>query len=101
MGDKIIGIETIRDAVLNSISGLNIVRVLLFGSYARGTADAASDIDLALETGGRFSLLDREKMRSRMEHETGKPVDLISPDYAPPYLRQAIAREGVCLYESI
>ena len=93
--------EQIKAAVLEAIQGLNIVRVLLFGSYARGTADATSDIDLALEGGGSFSLLDRERFRAIIEQVTGKSVDIVSPTYAPPYLRQAITREGVCLHESV
>ena len=64
MADAIIGIERIRDAVIKSIDGLNIARLLLFGSYARGTANDTSDIDLALETNGRFSRLAREMILS-------------------------------------
>ena len=55
-----------------------IVRVELFGSYARGNASNGSDIDLLIEFAnphvGLFSLA---SILSIMEEETGSSVDIV------------------------
>ena len=57
-----------------------IPAVYLFGSYARGTADENSDIDLIIETGGTEikSLLQLSAVMLDLEQATGKTVDLIT-----------------------
>ena len=54
--------------------------VYLFGSYARGTATADSDIDLLIDTTGTEikSLLQVASIYCDLEKALGKPVDLIT-----------------------
>jgi predicted nucleotidyltransferase len=67
-----------------------------FGSVARGSEHARSDIDLAL-------LLDpdtpdlREKVEADLGRAAGRELDLVFLDSAPPLLRFEIASDGVLL----
>lgn len=74
-----------------------LVRVILFGSRARGDFTKVSDIDLAV-TGGntaRFAL-DIEETSTLLCFDV---VDLDKP--VQKELRQAIADEGIVLYEKV
>jgi predicted nucleotidyltransferase len=69
---------------------------VLFGSAARGTEHAGSDVDVGV-------LLDHETAELRLELEAelgraaGRDLDLVFLDTAPPLLRFEIARDGVLL----
>lgn len=82
--------------------------VFLFGSYARGTATDASDIDLLIHTAGTFikSLLDLAAVCCDLKKALDKPVDLITvssleqPAQRPGELRfrERVKNERVVLY---
>ena len=76
-----------------------LTRAWLFGSRAKGTARAASDIDIAVE--GLISNLQVEALRDRL-NELPLPytVDVQAlEDIKSPPLREHIARCGVLLFE--
>ena len=55
-----------------------IKRVLLFGSYADGSFDENSDVDLAVEFETEYvSLITLSGFKLRMEELLGKEVDLV------------------------
>lgn len=88
-----------EDRLRQSISSLPEVKLaVLFGSTARGQAEPRSDVDLGV-------LLDpntrevRSKVESELWRATGRTVDLIFLEKAPPLLRFEIARDGVLLYQ--
>ncbi|MBK9385985.1 MAG: nucleotidyltransferase domain-containing protein [Planctomycetes bacterium] len=77
-----------------------IAYALLFGSRARGTEHADSDVDLAI--GGRdlaFSLLELGGLIARLEEVAGVSVDLVLLDEAPPGLAFRIFQEGLVLFD--
>ena len=51
-------------------------KVILFGSYARQNADAASDIDLIVVGGKDFDLTDVLCIAEELHCALGKPVDV-------------------------
>lgn len=57
----------IQAAIASEAPSHDIARVYLFGSYARGEAHASSDLDICLETGPAFSLLNAGDLSSRLE----------------------------------
>ena len=69
---------------------------VLFGSAARGTAHAQSDIDVAIgAAGGRvLDTLAIGEITSRLESESGRTVHVIALDDAPPALAYRVLREG-------
>lgn len=79
-----------------------IERVFLFGSYARGAATAASDIDVRVELAerARFGLGELAAFAERIEQGTGKDVDVVSARVIKnASLAAAIERDKVLLYE--
>ena len=77
-----------------------IERILLFGSRARGDAQARSDIDLAVSC-PRVSQREWLDLCDVLEElPTLLRVDLVRLDTAGAALRNRILREGRTLYES-
>lgn len=54
--------------------------IILFGSYARGTQNAESDIDLAIKTDKKMSKLDIFNLKNELEEIAKKDIDLINLD---------------------
>ena len=77
-----------------------ISRLALFGSYARGQADATSDIDLlvAFKPEARIGFLALGKMRRELEAIFDRPVDLVPQEGIKPILREVILSEAQDLY---
>lgn len=73
-------------------------RVLLFGSWARGSAVQRSDLDVAIDAGERI----RPELMQRLafdceELRTLRKIDLVDLRAADPALQAAIRREGIDL----
>jgi predicted nucleotidyltransferase len=74
------------------LKAAGIVHLRLHGSLARGTATAASDVDLIAEfdTSKHLSLLDMVGLQNRLSDLLGAPVDL-SPEHT---LKQPVAQRA-------
>ena len=90
----------IRNLVSEAVERLNPQRILLFGSRARGDAEARADWDLAIEAPDtpdpdwlRFSLDARERPDTLLQ------IDLVRFEEAGEELRAVIEKEGIPLYE--
>jgi predicted nucleotidyltransferase len=70
---------------------------LIFGSAAKGTMHANSDVDVAIAGTVPLSLLDLGALAARLEQAVGIPVDLVVLDEAPPGLAYRIFRDGVVI----
>lgn len=86
---------SLRSAIQSAAAATPGLELLLvFGSVARGTASARSDLDVAfvgdvdpLELAGRISLV------------AGREVDVVDASRAPIPLLDAIVRDGVAVFE--
>jgi uncharacterized protein len=69
---------------------------LIFGSSARGTAHARSDLDIAvgLKAGTNLEPLELGDLVARVERATGRSVDLLLLDEAPPAIAYRVFRDG-------
>ncbi len=74
---------------------------LVFGSSARGTAHAGSDLDIAvgLESCTRLSALELGDLITRLERASGRSVDVVVVDEAPPALAYRVFRDGRVIVE--
>ena len=86
-----------RAAVLRIARKFGARSVRLFGSLARGEADAASDIDLLVELEPGRSLLDLGGMQFELEALLGRHVDVVTERGLRPRIRDRVLREAVPL----
>lgn len=92
-------IMTIRNAVIPIGKAYGVKRIYLFGSYAKGTANENSDIDLLIEKGKPMSLLKLSSMRQDVSESLDLPVDLVTTTGIEEAFQKEIAGTEVLLYE--
>ncbi len=71
----------------------------MFGSFARGEDRPDSDVDLLVRFSRPKGLLELVAIEEELAALFGKKVDLLTEAALSPYLRDAILRETVVLYE--
>lgn len=76
-----------------------VKRLYLFGSYAKGTANEESDIDLLVEKGKAMSLLGLSGMRQMIQEALNLSVDLVTTTGIGNEFRKEIAGTEILLYE--
>ena len=91
--------------LIYSADYLNISEIWLFGSVARGTCNAFSDIDLLVLTSGNFKEVSFKIEELELREEIGFPkVDIIvrtpesisNPDY---YFNTSVQKDKIILWE--
>ena len=93
-----------KDEILNFLStkrkflkeNYHIVKVGIFGSYARGDNDISSDIDLIVEfeenTPNLFDL--KRKLKTYIKENLNLEVDICREKYIKPRYKKAILNEA-------
>ncbi len=77
----------------------SLLAVYLFGSHAQGTADADSDIDLAVLIAGKLDPLQLWELAQTLAQEVGCEVDLIDLRAASTVMQYQIITTGKRLWE--
>jgi predicted nucleotidyltransferase len=79
------------------LQSAGIRRLSLFGSVARGDANAQSDVDLMAEfdSARQFSLLEMIHIQNRLTNIPGVAVDLAPTKSLKDHVRERAAREAV------
>lgn len=72
-----------------------VIKLALFGSTARDTADSNSDIDILVEFDGPATSARYFGVQFYLEDLLGKPVDLVTEKALRPELRPFIEREAL------
>ena len=83
------------------LRALGVTRLALFGSLARGEADARSDVDLLalIDPRARFSLIDLIALEERLADRLGRPVDIsTAPWKMRPAMRARVDAERIELF---
>jgi uncharacterized protein len=86
-----------RGRLLDSARAHGVRRVRVFGSIARGDADAASDVDLLVELAAGRTLLDLTGFRRDAAEILGTPVDVATPDMLKERIREDVLAEAMPL----
>ena len=71
-------IEEIKEKITPIVRDYGINSISLFGSYAKGTANENSDIDLVMDKGKLTGLIEYVSLVNALEKEFDCHVDLIS-----------------------
>jgi predicted nucleotidyltransferase len=90
------GMEAVRRLLAQD---RRVLYALVFGSGARGTMQARSDLDIAVELAAGVHLGPGElgDLVSSLEHASGRSVDLVVLDEAPPAVAYRVFRDGQLL----
>lgn len=97
-GDKVYTIDEIRAKAVPIAKKYGVKKLSLFGSYARGEADAQSDVDF-LYDGGKLHGWDYFSFVYDLETELGCHVDMVSFGISDEKFLAEIQQDEVLLYE--
>lgn len=86
-----------RRAILDAARQRGITKVEVFGSVARGEAEAGSDLDLLVELKPGRTLVDLAGFRRDIADLLDLPVDVATPDMLKPRLRDEVLKEAMPL----
>jgi predicted nucleotidyltransferase len=86
-----------RDQILGCAAEHGARNVRVFGSIARGEAEADSDVDLLVKMDEGRSLLDLVGLWQELEDLLGTRVDVLSEGGVSPHLRERIFADAVAL----
>jgi uncharacterized protein len=84
-----------RQEVLRTAGRYGARHVRVFGSAARGEADAQSDVDFLAELDSGRSLLDLGGLQFELEALLGRPVDVVTERGLKARIRERVLREAV------
>jgi predicted nucleotidyltransferase len=85
----------VRGAILALAARHGARNVRVFGSVARGEADATSDIDFLVDFAPGRSLLDLAALLVDVEDLLGHPVDVVTEPGVKARIRQRVLAEAV------
>lgn len=80
------------------LNNLECEAIVLFGSFARGTQNAESDIDIAIKVKKKLDKKEIYKLSNLLADELNKEVDLINLDEIGDTFRYEILINGKTLY---
>jgi len=90
-------VAEIRSKVADVMRRRGVVRASVFGSVARGDANADSDVDFLVEFETGRTLLDLSGLRLDLVEILGCDVDVATPKSLHPELRDRILAELVAI----
>lgn len=74
-----------------------VIKVRVFGSFARGEAREDSDLDLLIEAGPRTPPWFPGGLLADLEEELGRTVDIAEESALHPLIRDSVLREAIPL----
>lgn len=100
-GDKVYTLEEIRAKAIPIAKKYGVKRLSLFGSYARGEADAQSDLDFLYDSGnGKIkSTFDYIDFIYDLEEEFKCHIDVVSAGIRDKKFLSEIKNDEVLIYE--
>lgn len=78
--NNVVTIKQIKNTIVPILNSYGIKEIYLFGSYARGEANANSDIDIYCERGNIDGLEDVFNVRELLKEKLNKDIDLLFND---------------------
>ena len=92
-------INEIKEIIIPIAHSYGVKRLYLFGSYAKGTANEKSVVDLLVEKGKSMSLLKLSGMRQMVQEALNLSVDLVTTAGIEDDFRKEIDGTEILLYE--
>jgi len=92
--------EKSRETIVAILVRNGAERIAVFGSYARGEANATSDVDILVRFARPKSLFQLVRIEDELKRALGRDVDLVTENAVSPYLADAVHRDAVVIYEA-
>ncbi|MDD4172311.1 MAG: nucleotidyltransferase family protein [Syntrophomonas sp.] len=70
-----------------------VSKIGVFGSFARGEATDASDVDILVEFSDSVDIFHFIRLQNRLTAITGRKVDLATPQAIKPLIKDQVLRE--------
>lgn len=101
MSEKIYSIEEIKNILKNILNNMPVYSVILFGSYAKNTADKYSDLDIVIDTKETLMGFKLFSLITKIEEAFNKQVDAFekSEIIENSKIDEEIKKTGVIVYE--
>jgi len=87
-----------KQEVIAILKAYGIRRAALFGSFARGTAHAESDVDLLIDPPAGFTLFNLSALGRALEATLERQVDLVTYRALRPHFAQQIKADLIPLF---
>ena len=92
--------RTARETIVAILTRNDAEWIAIFGSYARRSADPASDIDILVRFSRKKSLFQLVRIEDELVRALCMKVDLVTENAVSPYLADAIYRDAVMIYDA-
>ena len=95
------GTQTMNQKIAEYFKTQPVLKVWLFGSFARGEEREDSDVDLLIlpDKSQHFSLFTLSGMYEDLKELLGREVDLITDGGLMPFARESAERDKILIYE--
>ncbi len=88
--------KSVTDSILPVLIKYGVKRASFFGSYARGTQDESSDVDILIEPPEEMGL-EIVRLKRDLESALNKKVDLVSYNGISRYLKESILANQISI----
>jgi predicted nucleotidyltransferase len=92
-------IETVKEKTAPIFKQYGVIRAAVFGSVARGTSGAGSDVDFLVNLHRPFGLIQFVALKRGLESVLKKSVDMVEYDAIKPALADNILKDATIIYE--
>lgn len=101
MSQKVYSIDEIKEILATLLENMPVYRVILFGSYAKNSANKNSDIDLIIDTKGSLMGFKLYSLITKIEEAFKKNVDGFEKTeiIKNSAIDKEIKKTGVVVYE--
>ncbi len=101
MTSNLMSVETLKEKVAPIFKNYPVNKAILFGSYAKGNATIASDMDLYIDTNGKLKGLDFVGLLEILVNTLEMDIDLIDSSHIEQgsLIMQEIENGGMVIYE--
>lgn len=89
--------DDLRKQITPVLRQHDVVHAAIFGSFALGTAQEDSDLDLLVEFQGEKSLLNLAALQLALEDLLGRDVDVLTYRALHPRIREKVLSEQVLI----
>jgi len=95
------GTQTMNQKIAEYFKTQHVLKVWLFGSFARGEQTPESDVDILIvpDRSQHFSLFTLSGMYEDLKELLGREVDLITDGGLMPFARESAERDKILIYE--